>query len=829
MSQRIDLNGTWELRWSSGQRGGSIQRSFNGADSDRAFAATVPGEVHLDMMKAGLIGDPAVALNGLAARWVEEFLWFYRRTFTAPALAEGHRALLMLDAIDGGAIVYLNGHEVGRHANAFRPCRIDVTDKLIAGENVLAIQADSGLYTNADKPVTAYWASPDHQLLRRVWLRQCQSAFGWDWSERLLNVGLRGNVYLEICSALRLENVVAVTTVTDDLARGAARVRVFAENLTSKPLAVTVAAELRGPGLAVPVTATATAEIAPGVQVVEVTLPVERPQLWWPAGHGGQPLYEATATLTAGGNEIGRRTRSVGFRHVRVNQSTHPLMGKYFIIEINRKPIFCKGGNFVPADPITARLDRARYETLVDRALEANFNLLRVWGGGLYESDDLYEICDRRGVLLWQEFIFACAKYPGNDVAFHNEVVAEATHQVRRLASHPSLVVWCGNNEMEWQTCEVTHQNGAAYADFGIFHKALPSIVQWEDGTRYYQPSSPYSPDLATPNANEVGDQHPWDIGFADNDFRKYRRMVCRFPNEGGIMGPASLPTVRACMPPDQQRVNSFAWEMHDNGIATWGNARHTDGQTMLWLGKDIAKMPLEEYVYWSGIIQGEGIAEYVRNFRRRMFDCASAIFWMYNDCWPMVRSWTIVDYFLRRTPAFWPVRRAMAPVTVAVVMEEGNVKVFGVNEGGPWQGQLRFGLFALAGDMPMDRTQDVTLPANASTLLAEFDESELTGRDKTHGAFALLVQGGRTVAQDKLFLPFWKEMTWPAASVTVRRDGDKAIFESKTFAFRVCLDLDGERALPDNFFDILPGVPVILDWPDALGEPKVLRVGNLA
>ena len=828
MTNRIDLNGVWQLRWCSGQRGGSVQRSFNGIDSDRAFEATVPGEVHLDMMKAGLIGDPAVELNGLAARWVEEFLWFYRRTFNAPALAAGERAFLVLEAIDGGAIVYLNGQEVGRHANAFRPCRLEITKHLVAGENVLAIQADSGLYTHADKPASGYWASPDHQMMRRVWLRQCQSSFGWDWSERLLNVGLRGNVYVEIASAVRLATVVALAEVADDLARGTARVRVFAENLTDKPIAVTASAELRGPGLGAPVAASVTAEIAPGVQPVEVTLPIEGPQLWWPVGHGEQPLYEIKATLNAAGKKIGHGSRRVGFRHVRVNQSAHPVTGRYFIIEVNHKPIFCKGGNFVPADPITARIDRARYETLVGRALEANFNLLRIWGGGLYESDDLYEICDRRGVMLWQEFIFACAKYPGNDVAFLNDVVAEATHQVRRLANHASLVVWCGNNEMEWLAGEVKHQQGVAYSDFAIFHKALPTVLKAEDGTRYYQPSSPYSPDLAAPNANNVGDQHPWDIGFSDNDFRKYRAMVCRFPNEGGIMGPGALPTVRACMPKDQQRINSFAWEMHDNAIASWGNGRFTDGQTMLWAGKDLSKMSLEEYVYWSGIIQGEGIAEYVRNFRRRMFDCASAIFWMYNDCWPMVRSWTIVDYFLRRTPAFWPVRRAMAPLTVTVAMEDGKVKVFGVNEGPAWRGGVRFGVFALAGGFAIDRTQDVTLAANASTPLAEFDATELTSRDKTHGAFAVLSQDGRTVAQEKLFLPFWKEMTWPAARVTVRREGDKAIFESPTFAFRLCLDLDGERPLPDNFFDLLPGIPVTLDWPASLGEPKVLRVGNL-
>jgi beta-mannosidase len=294
-------------------------------------------------------------------------------------------------------------------------------------------------------------------------------------------------------------------------------------------------------------------------------------------------------------------------------------------------------------------------------------------------------------------------------------------------------------------------------------------------------------------------------------------------------MGPTALPTVRACMPQGQQRVNSFAWQMHDNGIAQWGDTRHTDNQTIQWLGKDIAKLSLEEYVYWAGVLQGEGIAEYVRNFRRRMFNCSSAIFWMYNDCWPVVRSWTIVDYYLRRTPAFHPVRRAFQPLSVAVVHENGKVQVYGVNEGSAWQGQLRCGLFALAGGYPLDMHQEVAIPANTSTRLAEFPAEEWTRLgEKTHAAFAILSQDGEETAQDSLFLPFYKEMEWPKAEVRVQRKHGKAIFESDAFAWRVCLDLDGEIALPDNFFDILPGIPKVLDWPEALGEPKILRTGNL-
>jgi beta-mannosidase len=246
------------------------------------------------------------------------------------------------------------------------------------------------------------------------------------------------------------------------------------------------------------------------------------------------------------------------------------------------------------------------------------------------------------------------------------------------------------------------------------------------------------------------------------------------------------------------------------------------------WLGRDITSFTVAEWVYWGGVVQGEGLTEYIRNFRRRMFSSASAVFWMYNDCWPCVRSWTVVDYYLRRTPSFHPVRRAFAPLTVCIAVEEERVRIFGVNDGPEWSGQVRCGLFALAGGYPLDETLTVTLPTNASTLLTEFDLAtwEALG-PTTHAAFALLSRDGVEAARDRLFLPYFKELEFAPANVRVRREGGKAIFECDVFAWRICLDLDGEQVLPDNFFDILPDVPTVLDWPEALGRPRVLRVGN--
>lgn len=821
MNRQMNLDGVWQLRWNDGERGDRLGRMLDGtAALDRAWPARVPGSVHETLLEQGVIAEPNEGVNVLACRWVEETLWLYRRTFLAPKLVKGERAWLVFECLDLAANIHLNGQEVGKHANAFYPCRLEVTDNLLAGENTLVVQVESGLFHAMHRSADGYGVNVNSQLTKRPWLRKTQSEHGWDWSPRLLNVGIPGHVHLEIAAGVRCDNCVVLGELSEDLATGKVTGRVFAENLGAKPvkgeLRVTVAGQ----------TARQPVELKPGDNRLEAVVIVPQPEFWWPVGHGAQKRYPVQVELRMAGKVVGTVTKRVGFRQVRVNQEKHPEAGRYFIIEVNGKQIFCKGGNFVPADLILSRIDRQRYASLVDRALESNFNMLRVWGGGLYESDELYEICDGKGVLVWQEFIFACAKYPATNEDWLVDVKREATHQIRRLAHHPSLIVWCGNNEMEMFSWWPNYEKGHQTPDYGVFHFVLPRLMKGEDHTRFYWPSSPYSLDVEQPNADHTGDQHPWSIGFGNTDFRQYRDMICRFPDEGGLLGPTALPTVRACT----KRIGDFGWELHDNSVSYWEWTPPYSPDKMLenWLGKSVRDMSLEDYVYWGGLVQGAGLAEYVKNFRRRMFDSASAIFWMYNDVWPCTRSWTIVDYYLRRTPAFWPVRRAFAPVTVVVTREGDKVKVYGVNEGPLWTGSLLCGLMALAGGYPVEQTLEVALPANASKMIAEFDARrwDKLGTDR-HVAFAILSTDGREVARDAMFLPLFREMKWPKARVNVKVTGGKAIFISKTFAWRVCLDLDGERALPDNFFDVYPGIPTVLDWPKKLGAPKILRIGN--
>jgi beta-mannosidase len=323
-------------------------------------------------------------------------------------------------------------------------------------------------------------------------------------------------------------------------------------------------------------------------------------------------------------------------------------------------------------------------------------------------------------------------------------------------------------------------------------------------------------------------------VGFHNTDFRDYRKMTSRFPNEGGCLGPVSLPTTLAALgaDPAQQKIASFTWQIHDNSVDSWGEPSPTDAMIKQWLGRDIREMPIGDFIYYAGVIQGEALREYVDNFRRRMFESAAAVFWMFNDCWPAARSWTVVDYFLRRTPAFWYVKRAMAAVSLVLVedAEHDQIVVYGINETeGSISGVLRYGVFSLGGLYPHDYELPVTLHANRSNELAAFPRSDWKAPEAT-SAFAVLLQERRVIARNRLILPSFREMDWPAVSpqdIKVTRTQGTATFVCDRFAWAVCLDLDGEATLADNLFDLYPKMPHTISW-DRHEEPRILRIGNL-
>jgi len=831
MNGSLSLNGAWKIRACDDMHGRPEHYLGPDADETLFIDATVPGEVHLDLMAAGLIEDVHVGTGARKARWVEEDMWVYRRQFDAPPEATGAKAAwLVFDGLDLQADVYLNGARVGSHDNAYTPCRFNVAGMLREGTNTLAVQLQSGLFAVCDRAGTPYeWWSINHMLHKRAWLRKPQYQFGWDWNPRLINVGIWRPVRLEWAGAARLDAVTVYSQLSDDHARGQLCGRLFADNVTDGDLPATVRLSCIETGAEI----SAEVTLPPGASRHDLSIDVDNPKLWWPRPHGDQPLYTVEAELIVDAETVGAATRKTGIRAVTINQDPHPETGRHFIVEVNGKPIFMKGGNWVPPDMIYATIDADRCRKLVELAVEANCNMLRVWGGGLFADHAMLEACDELGVIVWHDFLYACAKYPADDVEFLRNVEAEAVFAIRDLAHHPSIVLWCGNNEVDEAFYNWHSHKTSTYPHYALFHHVLPILVKQEDPSRPYWPASPYSPDHDPPSSKTSGDQHPWSVTVAEEEDNiwNYRGDVSRCANEGGVLGAAVPATIRQFLPEQQRKLDSDAWVFHDNAVNYYTAPSVCYKMIHNWIGKDPHQMPLDDYLFYSALMQAEGLKEYIDNFRRRMYGSSAAVFWMYNDSWPTTHGWTIVDYYLRRKLSFHPTRRAFQPVTVIPAVEDENVLIVGVNETpAPWRGAVRHGLAAMGGDMPADTRQDAEIAPNSAIELARIPMAQWREADTTNTtAFALLLEGDAVVAQNRIFVEKFKDLLWRPADISVTRDGDCAVFASPTLAWGVCIDLDGETPLPDNAFDLLPGVAYRLPWPVDLALPNIKRVGNLA
>ena len=473
MTGSLSLNGTWGLTYAEG---GQLTdaRNYVAAhlEGRRLLDAAVPAPVHKVLMDAGLLDDPNVGRNSLAARWVEEAVWVYRREFDAPPEARSARAWLVFDQLALYARVYLNGNEVGHHANAFRPARFDVTGKLHSGANLVVVRLETGIWETADLPSADYMGAPTPW--KRAFHRAPQYQYGWDWNAHLVNVGILGDARLEWAKGVRVEQFAAFAAPSEDLSRATLTVRAFVEGLGEEPARATLSARVAETGER----AEAAVEIAPGEGRCEVTVEMQSPELWWPRPHGEPHLYTVEVELDCEGERRSETLRT-GVRRVEVDRSAHPVEGEHFVLKVNGRPVFCKGGNWVPPDLLYSTVDGPRTRELVRLATEANFNLLRVWGGGCYVDEALGDACDEAGVLLWHDFIFACSKYPGDDPDFAAEVRREAEWNVRRLARHPSLVVWCRNNEIEWGDWTWGYDSsGRTHPHYSTFHHDLPKIVR---------------------------------------------------------------------------------------------------------------------------------------------------------------------------------------------------------------------------------------------------------------------------------------------------------------------------------------------------------------
>jgi beta-mannosidase len=793
------------------------------AAADGWIPASAPGSVYLDLLAAGAIADPFIGLNENDVQWVGEADWLYRCAFDLPV--DGAPALaLCFDGLDTFATVWLNGEQVLSSDNMFVPQRVMIGHLARSGANELCILFESALRHGKAREAKRGALQAWNGDVSRVYVRKAQYHYGWDWGPTLLDAGPWRAVRLE-AYRVRIAELDCPVEVAADLATAALPVRVSIETPhppTPSPTPgrggeFAIRLDLFGPDGA----ALAAVTIPVEGGVAQHTFTVESPQLWWPTGYGAQPLYRLVATLqptdergTANGGagdgqsvvEDSRELR-IGLRRLRlVQEPVEGQPGTTFMFEINNTPIYCGGANWIPADSFIPRVPAGRYRAQIQAAADAHMVMLRVWGGGIYEEEVFYDLCDELGVLVWQDFMFACGIYPAYP-EFQASVRAEAEAQVRRLRHHPSIVLWCGNNEDYQIAASIRAYDPAFDGDFtttrfparAIYERLLPEVCAALDPTRPYWPGSPYLG--ANPDDPTIGDRHAWEV-WKGADYHNYPQHIGRFVSEFGMAAAPNLATIASVASPGERYPQSRTFEHHNKA---------TDGPRRLAAYiSDNLRLPhgLEDYVYATQLIQAEALAAAVRGWRRRWggpgrYANAGALVWQINDCWP-VTSWAFIDYALRPKPAYYALRRELAPLAVGLARVAGGAEVWALNGTlAPVEAELELRAWTLAGEPAAEQRQTVALAPNQATELGVFEFD--TGAQFV--ASARLLVRGEVVARAASWPEPFKYLALPEPAIEVEHVGDQMLRVRTARPAKGVLLAAGDGVdWSDNLIDLLPG-----------------------
>ena len=804
---------------------------FRQAGTEEWLSASVPGGVHTDLLALGRIPDPFVGDNERRVQWVADADWEYRRTFTVePEMLDEERIFLVCDGLDTLATVELNDKVLGHTDNMFRQYRWDVTSALRVGTNELNIAFVSPVqYVRARQAARPLQGVPQ-AIPGGPHLRKAPCQFGWDWGPQLPPIGIWKDIRLEGYDAARLADV----HLRQHHANGEVRVEVEAEVETFEPVTGPLA-------LAVTIIAPDGSIIKKTFEVSEtskVSIPIANPQLWWPNGWGDQPLYHVQVQLNRSGAVLDEKTYQLGLRTIELRQEPDEW-GRSFTFVVNGQPIFAKGSNWIPADSFPTRISDEHLEALISSAAETHHNMLRVWGGGFYEDERFYDLCDRYGILVWQEFVFACSIYPLDDPDFVENVRVEVVENIRRLRHRASLALWCGNNEMEWGWVDwhwdkpELQDLKAAYDRF--FHHTLPEWCAAEDPDTAYWPSSPSSGvPFEDPNGQRQGDAHYWDVWHGRKPFTAYRRQYPRFMSEFGFQALPPLETIRTYVDEADWNMTSYIMEQHQKNAS--GNALMV-GQML-----DAFRLPndFESLVYLSMVLQAEGIRYGVEHWRRHTRRVSGTLYWQLNDCWP-VASWSSLDYFGRWKALHYAARRFYAPLLLSIEDAPPRQSIYLSSDLlEEWQGSAHWALTTLDGKVLASGEKAAHVEPLGVTAIEKLDFSPFLDDDTRRELVfvAELWSRGRRLAMQTAFFVPTKHLSLVDpqihADVTLKNGLLAIELSARSLARLVECSLNGADVIfSDNYFD-LPAqktiritAPLPAGW-DLAGAQAALKIRSV-
>lgn len=798
MTEQVNLGGAWRMRE---------------ADSETWHSAHVPGSVYADLTADGTMPDPFWRENELDAfeRMKKDYVYQRAFTVTEAQLAHAH-VELVCEGLDTLAHVSLNGREIAFADNMHITWVWDVKEQLHAGENTLEIRFDSPILYCAKKAEEAPgWESSDATPGFRH-LRKAHCMFGWDWGPRLPDAGIWRPIFLRTWDTARLENALMLQAHHDGMVDVTIRPEIAGESAWS--------AEITAPDGEV--------IIIPETTAAEQVITIEHPQLWWPNGLGKQPLYRVTVRLATGDTRVWR----IGLRTMTVSREKDEW-GEEFCHVVNGVKVFAMGADYIPEDNILARVTPERTRRLLEDCKAANFNAIRVWGGGYYPDDAFYDICDELGLMVWQDLMYACAFY---DLTpdFERSIRVETHQNVARLRHHASLALICGNNEMEmfmagansalinhrtWEFVPTYPHHITDYVK--MFEYILPAIVKETAPQTYWWPASPSSGgNFDAPNDENRGDNHYWDVWHGEKPFTEYRKFFFRYASEFGFQSFPCLKSVKQFTLPDDRNIFSRVMERHQRNQAANGKILSYLSQTFRYPNS------FDDLLYASQLMQAEAIRYGVEHWRRNRGRCMGAIIWQLNDIWP-VASWASIDYYGRWKALHYAAKRFFAPVMISAE-EEGELSQNPkINEYHPAPleksfrlnvcnetlrdvtGEVVWALRTPDGAIVRQNQQTLTIPAMSAKWLDKVDcaDASLTGH---YVSFAFVVDNV-AVSEGTCIFCAPKHFEFVDPRLTVETRGDTLLVTSHAYAKQVWLESeDADLLLDDNAFDMNRGTKVV-------------------
>ena len=818
-------------------------------------AATVPGTVHTDLFAHKAIPDPYVGAPEAGLQWIGLADWEYRTTFDAPRGAVGKaRSDLVFAGLDTFAEVWLNDEKILAADNAFRTWRVAVQGKLRDRGNALRIVFRSPIATMLPRvqamphKIAGNYPSPygdePKDAMTGNFVRKPGYHYGWDWGPRYVTAGISQPVVLQSWDAVRIDDLQLRQDRVD-----AARAELAA--IASLDAVKAGAVELRlwqtAPNGKRTLAARRHVELGAGANHIELPLRVDYPQRWFPAGYGAQPLYRYELEVGDRKATLARAAARTGLRSVELRRDQDGR-GKAFYFVVNGIPVFAKGVNTIPFDMFQPRVTKAKLRRVLESARDANMNMLRSWGGGYYEHDDFFELADELGLLVWQDFMFGGGMQPAYDDAFRASVVHEARDQVRRLRNHPSVVLWCGNNEEEiawkyWGHRKALVEADPAFADrvwkgyVQLFGADLRQVVAEEGGGIAYWSSSPGDDLAEVANTPASGDMHYWEVwGNPAHPVTKYLEITPRFMSEYGLQAWPVQRTIDAFARPEEQGIATPVIEAHQKFLAGKGNER-----LMKYVNDEFGQpRNFADFAWLSQVMQAEGIELAALHHRASRPYTMGSLYWQLNDVWPGA-SWSSVDWFGRWKALQFHARRFFAPVAVAALRDAGGkTSVSLLNDRTEKvAGELRLRVMSLDGKVLRDERRPVALAPLSATQVGSYLDAELLGGADPATTIAVfeLRASNEPAARRVVYFEAAKEMRWPDAGLyaQLRQGGDGYVLALRAdrLARAVWVDFgDLDAELADNALTLLPGETVSLRVRSKAGLANLrgaLRLRSLA